>query len=112
MTNTQLMELLHNNTINHQTKKALYIAIGVIAVGGIAFYYYQKNQGSKYGALNKKHLNFVNSADARINGLAQIVTKKDNKIVEQMSIIKQQQDEHLIFKNKINAQLAKDVKPL
>jgi len=112
MTNTQLMELLHNNTINHQTKKALYIAMGVIAVGGIAFYYYHKNQRAQYGALKRKLQNYVSFTDASISDLAQIVSEKDNKIMEQVAIIKQQQEEHIIFKNKINAQLAKDVKPL
>lgn len=109
MTNTQIMELLHNKAINQQTKKAFMIAMGVIAFGGIAFYYIQKNQRTMYATLNRKHMNYVDLSQATLNDLSLIVNEKDNKIVKQEAIIKQQRDEHLIFKNKINAQLAKDV---
>ena len=55
MTNTKIMELLHNKAINQQTKKLLYITIGVIAVGSIAAYYYQKDQRTRNGILQSTH---------------------------------------------------------
>jgi len=110
MTNTQIMELLHNKAINQQTKKVLYITIGVIAVGSIAAYYYQKDQRTRNGILQSTHQNFVHFSEARINGLTQIVKEKDSIIVEQAGTIKKQQNEYIIFKNKLNAQPALEEK--
>ena len=58
MTNTQIMELLRNEAINKDTKKALLIAAGIIAVGGIAIYFYNKNQQNIITSLNTRHTNY------------------------------------------------------
>jgi len=110
MTNTQIMELLHNKAINQQTKKVLYITMGFIAVGSIVAYYFQKDLRTKYGSLKSKHQNFVTFSEAKINNLTQIVKEKDSIIVEQAGTIKKQQNEYIIFKNKLNAQPALEEK--
>ena len=102
------MELLHNKAINQQTRKALFITMGLIAVGGIAIYYSQKHQRTKYRVLNREHMNYVNFAHAKINDLSQIVTEKDNKIMEQENIIRHLQDEYIILKNNKIAQRKKE----
>ena len=49
-------------------------------------------------------------SEGRINGLTQIVKEKDSIIVEQAGTIKKQQNEYIIFKNKLNAQPALEEK--
>lgn len=107
MTNTQIMELLRNEAINKDTKKALLIAAGFIAVGGIAIYYYNKHQNSIITSLNTLHTNYLNFSDNKINELGSKVIQKDNIIAEQATIIKQLQDENIILQNIKNIQAVK-----
>jgi hypothetical protein len=104
MTNTQIMELLRNEAINKDTKKALLIAAGIIAVGGIAIYYYNKHQNSIITSLNTRHTNFLNFSENKFNELDSTVSQKDNIIAEQATIIRQLQDENIILQNIKNIQ--------
>lgn len=99
MTNTQIMELLRNEAINKDTRKALLIAAGIIVVGGIAVYYYSKNQQNLISSLNTRHTNYVNFSDSKIINLGTGITQKDNMIAEQNGMIKQLQDENIILQN-------------
>ena len=99
MTNTQIMELLRNEAINKDTRKALLIAAGIIVVGGIAVYYYSKNQQNLISSLNTRHTNYVNFSDSKIINLGTAITQKDNMIAEQNGMIKQLQDENIILQN-------------
>ena len=104
MTNTQIMELLRNEAINKDTKKALLIAAGIIVVGGIAIYYYNKHQNSIITSLNTRHTNFLNFSENKFNELDSTVSQKDNIIAEQATIIRQLQDENIILQNIKNIQ--------
>ena len=99
MTNTQIMELLRNEAINKDTRKALLIAAGIIVVGGFAVYYYSKNQQNLISSLNTRHTNYVNFSDSKIINLGTAITQKDNMIAEQNGMIKQLQDENIILQN-------------
>ena len=99
MTNTQIMELLRNEAINKDTRQALLIAAGIIVVGGIAVYYYSKNQQNLISSLNTRHTNYVNFSDSKIINLGTGITQKDNMIAEQNGMIKQLQDENIILQN-------------
>ena len=99
MTNTQIMELLRNEAINKDTKKVMLIAAGLIVVGGIAVYYYSKNQQNLISSLNTRHTNYVNFSDSKIINLGTAITQKDNMIAEQNGMIKQLQDENIILQN-------------
>ena len=99
MTNTQIMELLRNEAINKGTRKGLLIAAGIIVVGGIAVYYYSKNQQNLISSLNTRHTNYVNFSDSKIINLGTGITQKDNMIAEQNGMIKQLQDENIILQN-------------
>ena len=99
MTNTQIMELLRNEAINKDTRKVLLIAAGIIVVGGIAVYYYSKNQQNLISSLNTRHTNYVNFSDSKIINLGTGITQKDNMIAEQNGMIKQLQDENIILQN-------------
>ena len=99
MTNTQIMELLRNEAINKDTKKVMLIAAGLIVVGGIAVYYYSKNQQNTIASLNTRHTNYVNFSDSKIINLGTAITQKDNMIAEQNGMIKQLQDENIILQN-------------
>ena len=107
MTNTQIMELLRNEAINKDTKKALLIAAGIIAVGGFAIYYYNKHQNSIITSLNTRHTNYLNFSDIKINELGSKIIQKDNIIAEQATINKQLQDENIILQNIKNIQADK-----
>ncbi len=107
MTNTQIMELLRNEAINKDTKKALLIAAGIIAVGGIAIYYYNKNQQNIITSLNTRHTNYLNFSENKINELDSTVSQKDKIIAEQATIIKHLQDEYIILQNIKNIQADK-----
>ncbi len=104
MTNTQIMELLRNEAINKDTKKALLIAAGIIAVGGIAIYNYNKHQQNIIKSLNTRHTNYLNFSEKKLNELDYTVSQKDNIIDEQATIIKQLQDENIILQNIKNIQ--------
>ena len=99
MTNTQIMELLRNEAINKDTRKALLIAAGIIVVGGITVYYYSKHQQNTIASLNTRHTNYVNFSDSKIINLGTAITQKDNMIAEQNGMIKQLQDENIILQN-------------
>lgn len=99
MTNTQIMELLRNEAINKDTRKALLIAAGIIVVGGFAVYYYSKNQQNLISSLNTRNTNYINFSDSKINDLGTAITQKDNMIAEQNGMIKQLQDENIILQN-------------
>jgi len=104
MTNTQIMELLRNEAINKDAKKALLIAAGIIVVGGIAIYYYNKYQQNIITSLNIRHTNYLNFSENKINELDSTVIQKDNIIAEKDAIIKQLQDENIILQNIKNIQ--------
>ena len=99
MTNTQIMELLRNEAINKDTRKALLIAAGIIVVGGIAVYYYSKHQQNLISSFNTRDTNYVNFSDSKIINLGTAITQKDNMIAEQNGMIKQLQDENIILQN-------------
>ena len=99
MTNTQIMELLRNEAINKDTKKVMLIAAGLIVVGGIAVYYYSKNQQNLISSLNTRHTNYINFSDSKINDLGTAIAQKDNMIAEKEVIIKHLQDENIILQN-------------
>ncbi len=107
MTNTQIMELLRNEAINKDTKKALLIAAGFIAVGGIAIYYYNKHQQNIITSLNTRHTNYLSFSENKFNELDSTVSQKDNIIAEKNNIIKQLQDENIILQNIKNIQTDK-----
>ena len=107
MTNTQIMELLRNEAINKDTRKALLIAAGIIVVGGFAVYYYSKNQQNLISSLNTRHTNYVNFSDSKIINLGTAITQKDNMIAEQNGMIKQLQDENIILQNNNKVQPVK-----
>ena len=107
MTNTQIMELLRNEAINKGTRKGLLIAAGIIVVGGIAVYYYSKNQQNTIASLNTRHTNYINFSDSKIIDLGTAITQKDNMIAEQNGIIKQLQDENIILQNNNKVQPVK-----
>jgi hypothetical protein len=96
------MEQLRNEAINKDTKKALLIAAGIIAVGGFAIY--NKHQNSIITSLNTRHTNYLNFSDNKINELGSKIIQKDNIIAEQATIIKQLQDENIILQNIKNIQ--------
>ncbi len=107
MTNTQIMELLRNEAINKDAKKALLIAAAIIVVGGIAIYSYNKHQQNIISSLNTRHTNYLNFSENKFNELDSTVSKKDNIIAEQATIIKQLQDENIILQNIKNIQTDK-----
>ena len=107
MTNTQIMELLRNEAINKDTRQALLIAAGIIVVGGIAVYYYSKNQQNLISSLNTRHTNYVNFSDSKIINLGTGITQKDNMIAEQNGMIKQLQEENIILQDINKEQLDK-----
>ena len=107
MTNTQIMELLRNEAINKDTRKALLIAAGIIVVGGITMYYYSKNQQNTIASLNTRHTNYINFSDSKIIDLGTAITQKDNKIAEQNGMIKQLQEENIILQDINKKQLGK-----
>ena len=107
MTNTQIMELLRNEAINKDTRKALLIAAGIIVVGGITMYYYSKNQQNTIASLNTRHTNYINFSDSKIIDLGTAITQKDNKIAEQNGMIKQLQEENIILQDINKEQLVK-----
>lgn len=107
MTNTQIMELLRNEAINKDTKKALLIAAGIIAVGGIAIYNYNKHQQNIIKSLNTRHTNYLNFSEKKINVLDYTISQKENIIAEKEARIKQLQDEIIILQNIKNIQADK-----
>ena len=107
MTNTQIMELLRNEAINKDTRQALLISAGIIVVGGIAVYYYSKNQQNLISSLNTRHTNYVNFSDSKIINLGTAITQKDNMIAEQNGMIKQLQEENIILQDINKKQLGK-----
>ena len=107
MTNTQIMELLRNEAINKDTRKALLIAAGIIVAGGITVYYYSKNQQNTIASLNTRHTNYINFSGSKIIDLGTAITQKDNKIAEQNVMIKQLQEENIILQDINKKQLGK-----
>ena len=97
MTNTQIMGLLRNEAINKDTKKVMLIAAGLIVVGGIAVYYYSKNQQNAIASLNTRHTNYVNLSESKINDLDITVNQKVGLLAIQEGIIKQLQEENIIL---------------
>ena len=97
MTNTQIMGLLRNEAINKDTRKAMLIAAGIIVVGGIAVYYYSKNQQNAIASLNTRHTNYVNFSESKINDLDITVNQKVGLLAEQEGVIKQLQEENIIL---------------
>ena len=97
MTNTQIMGLLRNEAINKDTKKVMLIAAGLIVVGGIAVYYYSKNQQNAIASLNTRHTNYVNLSESKINDLDITVNQKVGLLAEQEGVIKQLQEENIIL---------------
>jgi len=102
------MELLRNKAINQNTKKALLITMGGLAILGIGVYIYNQNQQTKYIALNRKYTNLVNLTNARDLDISQIVAEKDNKIEEQKAALEQFQSENNILSNNKKIQATKD----
>ncbi len=92
MTNTQIMDLMRNEAINQKTKQALTIAVGVIVVGGIMLYYYNRKQQNKITSMKLQHTNYVNAIEERSNYLTSTVEKKDNILAEQERVIMQLKD--------------------
>jgi len=107
MTNTQIMGLLRNEAINKDTKKVMLIAAGLIVVGGIAVYYYSKNQQNAIASLNTRHTNYVNLSESKINDLDITVNQKVGLLAIQEGIIKQLQEENIILKDINKEQLVK-----
>lgn len=107
MTNTQIMELLRNEAINKDTRKALLIAAGIIVVGGIAVYYYSKNQQNLISSLNTRHTNYVNFSESKINDLDITVNQKVGLLAEQEGVIKQLQEENIILQDINKKELVK-----
>ena len=92
MTNTQIMDLMRNEAINQKTKQALTIAVGVIVVGGIMLYYYNRKQQYKITSMKLEHTNYINAIVERSNYLTSTVEKKDNILAEQERVIMQLKD--------------------
>ncbi len=107
MTNTQIMELLRNEAINKDTKKVMLIAAGLIVVGGIAVYYYSKNQQNAIASLNTRHTNYVNFSESKINDLDITVNQKVGLLAKQEGVIKQLQEENIILQDINKKQLVK-----
>ena len=107
MTNTQIMGLLRNEAINKDTKKVMLIAAGLIVVGGIAVYYYSKNQQNAIASLNTRHTNYVNFSESKINDLDITVNQKVGLLAEQEGVIKQLQEENIILQDINKEQLVK-----
>ena len=107
MTNTQIMELLRNEAINKDTKKVILIAAGLIVVGGIAVYYYSKNQQNAIASLNTRHTNYVNFSESKINDLDITVNQKVGLLAEQEGVIKQLQEENNILQDINKKELVK-----
>jgi len=107
MTNTQIMELLRNEAINKDTRKALLIAAGIIVVGGIAVYYYSKHQQNLISSLNTRHTNYVNFSESKINDLDITVNQKVGLLAKQEGVIKQLQEENIILQDINKKQLVK-----
>jgi uncharacterized membrane protein SpoIIM required for sporulation len=107
MTNTQIMGLLRNEAINKDTKKVMLIAAGLIVVGGIAVYYYSKNQQNAIASLNTRHTNYVNFSESKINDLDITVNQKVGLLAEQEGVIKQLQEENIILQDINKKQLVK-----
>ena len=107
MTNTQIMELLRNEAINKDTKKVMLIAAGLIVVGGIAVYYYSKNQQNLISSLNTRHTNYVNFSESKINDLDITVNQKVGLLAKQEGVIKQLQEENIILQDINKEQLVK-----
>ena len=107
MTNTQIMGLLRNEAINKDTKKVMLIAAGLIVVGGIAVYYYSKNQQNAIASLNTRHTNYVNFSESKINDLDITVNQKVGLLAIQEGIIKQLQEENIILQDINKKQLVK-----
>ena len=107
MTNTQIMELLRNEAINKDTKKVMLIAAGLIVVGGIAVYYYSKNQQNAIASLNTRHTNYVNFSESKINDLDITVNQKVSLLAKQEGVIKQLQEENIILQDINKEQLVK-----
>ena len=107
MTNTQIMELLRNEAINKDTKKVMLIAAGLIVVGGIAVYYYSKNQQNLISSLNTRHTNYVNFSESKINDLDITVNQKVGLLAKQEGVIKQLQEENIILQDINKKQLGK-----
>jgi hypothetical protein len=99
MTNTQIMELLRNEAINKDSKKALMILASIIVVGGIAVYYYSRNQQNLISSLNTRHTNYVNFSESKVINLGIAITQKDNMITEKEGIIKRLHNENIILQN-------------
>ena len=99
MTNTQIMGLLRNEAINKDTKKVMLIAAGLIVVGGIAVYYYSKNQQNAIASLNTRHTNYVNFCESKINDLDVTVNQKVGLLAKQEGVIKQLQEENIILQD-------------
>lgn len=107
MTNTQIMGLLRNEAINKDTKKVMLIAAGLIVVGGIAVYYYSKNQQNAIASLNTRHTNYVNFSESKINDLDITVNQKVGLLAKQEGVIKQLQEENIILQDINKEQLVK-----
>ena len=107
MTNSQIMELLRNEAINKDTKKVMLIAAGLIVVGGIAVYYYSKNQQNAIASLNTRHTNYVNFSESKINDLDITVNQKVGLLAKQEGVIKQLQEENIILQDINKKQLVK-----
>jgi uncharacterized membrane protein SpoIIM required for sporulation len=107
MTNTQIMGLLRNEAINKDTKKVMLIAAGLIVVGGIAVYYYSKNQQNAIASLNTRHTNYVNFSESKINDLDITVNQKVGLLAEQKGVIKQLQEENNILQDINKKELVK-----
>jgi uncharacterized membrane protein SpoIIM required for sporulation len=101
------MELLRNEAINKDTKKVMLIAAGLIVVGGIAVYYYSKNQQNAIASLNTRHTNYVNFSESKINDLDITVNQKVGLLAEQEGVIKQLQEENNILQNINKKELVK-----
>jgi uncharacterized membrane protein SpoIIM required for sporulation len=101
------MELLRNEAINKDTKKVILIAAGLIVVGGIAVYYYSKNQQNAIASLNTRHTNYVNFSESKINDLDITVNQKVGLLAEQEGVIKQLQEENNILQDINKKELVK-----
>jgi uncharacterized membrane protein SpoIIM required for sporulation len=101
------MELLRNEAINKDTKKVMLIAAGLIVVGGIAVYYYSKNQQNAIASLNTRHTNYVNFSESKINDLDITVNQKVGLLAEQEGVIKQLQEENNILQDINKKELVK-----
>jgi hypothetical protein len=76
-------------------------------VGGIAVYYYSKNQQNLISSLNTRHTNYVNFSESKINDLDITVNQKVGLLAEQEGVIKQLQEENIILQDINKKQLVK-----